>query len=438
MKKAQLRAGIAEINLNPPLGLVTGDGAPQAKGYLTPLYAKALVLSNGEGEVAIVTLDMLGIDRADALRAADLVEKKTGIPASGVVMICSHTHVAPSMLPSLHTYRKAFNPHWDEEAVRRERNWVDHVVETICEAVAQAKSGLQQASIGTISAELPWLVFNRRRKTRNYGVWTHWMGIPQNQAYGQEGPIDPQFELLVVRDGLHKPLCLLWNFTGHNSFNFGDQYSADLPYTVQHALDERLGEHIPCLYAPGCSGNTNYHDYQKPLGLEKATDEVASAIIALYREACTLPEIKIGSRKEDLYLAQRDVSRYWWKDDIHKKLPSWDEYGLLEIERFQKEYQEKGTYQTDITVLRLGETALVGLGGEMFVEFQLMIKERSPFHHTLVASYTNDYAGYVATRQAFIGGSYEVWPTLNARIGREGGYLMVEKAVALLKDLFAE
>ena len=84
----------------------------------------------------------------------------------------------------------------------------------------------------------------------------------------------------------------------------------------------------------------------------------------------------------------------------------------------------------------MGEAALVGLGGEMFVEFQMMIKERSPFRHTYVASYTNDYAGYVATRRAFVGGSYEVWPTLNARIGREGGYLMVDKVVELLEELY--
>jgi hypothetical protein len=29
-----------------------------------------------------------------------------------------------------------------------------------------------------------------------------------------------------------------------------------------------------------------------------------------------------------------------------------------------------------------------------------------------------------------------VWLTLNARIGREGGYLMVDKAVELLEELY--
>ena len=79
--------------------------------------------------------------------------------------------------------------------------------------------------------------------------------------------------------------------------------------------------------------------------------------------------------------------------------------------------------------------AFVGLPGEMFVEFGIAIKERSPFRHTGVAIYANDYAGYVATREAYHGGSYEVWPALNARVGREGGYLIVDKAVELLHEL---
>jgi neutral ceramidase len=435
MNKGPLRAGVSEVELKPPLGLATGDGAPFAKGYLTPLYVKALVLSNGHDEVAVVTLDMLGIDRADALRAAGMVQERCGVPAQGVIMTCSHTHVAPSMLPTLHTYRETINPLFDEEAKRRERDWVDQVVRTVADAVSAAKGRLQEASIGVTTADLPWLVFNRRRYTRNYGVWTHWMGIPQDQAHGVEGPIDPDFGLFVVRGADYHPVCLLWNFTGHNSFNFGERYSADLAYTVQAALDERIGEHIPCLYAPGCSGNTNYFDYQKPEGLQKATEGVASTIMAIYREACTLPDVKLGSRQAELYLAQRDVSRYWWKADIEAKLPGWIGYGPKEVARFQAEIAENETYPFDVTVLRMGEAALVGVPAEAFVEFGLMIKERSPFRYTYVASYANGYAGYVATRRAFMGGSYEVWPTLNARVAREGGYLMVDKAVELLEEL---
>jgi neutral ceramidase len=443
MKQGPVRAGVAELEMHPAIGLATEDGAPMATGFLTPLYVKALVLSTGHDHLALVTLDLMGIDRADGLRAAALASERSGIPAHNIVLMCSHTHAAPSMMSTLHVYRQIDNPHWDDAAKQRERDWVDQAIALIADAVAAAKAQLQEASIGTVTTSLPWLTFNRRFHTRDYGVWTHWLRVPANQAYSAEGPIDPQFVLLVVRDVQYQPLCLLWNFSGHNSFNFADLYSGDLAYTVQQSIDEALGSHVPTLYAPGCSGDTNYFDYggrglQEHAGLRKATEGVSSAIVALYREACTLPEVMLGSRKAELFFAQRDATRHWWKHDMDIKRPGWVEYGPKEVERFSEEAEAEATYQSDVMVMRLGDTALVALPGEMFVQFALLVKERSPFKRTLVVAYANDYAGYVATREAFIGGSYEVWLTLNARIGREGGYLMVEKAVELLEELYAD
>ena len=434
MQIGALTAGVSEVELRPPLGLTMGDGAPQAKGFLTPLHVKALVLANGHTKVALVTLDMLGIDREDALRAAALCEERSGVPASSIIMTCSHTHVAPSMLPTLHIYREAFNPLFDETAKRREREWVEVVIESIARAVTEADAAREEASVGVVVADLPWLIFNRRRLTRNYGAWTHWMGIPKDQVYGVEGPIDPEFLLLVVRDALHRPLCLTWNFTGHNSFHFGDQYSADLAYTVQAAVDEGIGRHVPCLYAPACSGNTNYFDFGQPGGLEKATEGVTSAIMAIHRDACTLPAVALGGAQATIWAAERDTTRYWWKSDIERKMPGWREYGQQEVDRFQRE--GGAAYPMEVTALRIGPFGFIGVPAEAFVEFGLMIKQRSPFRHTFVASYANGYAGYVATRRAFMGGSYEVWPALNARVGREGGYLMADKAVELLGRLY--
>ena len=442
MNTGKLRAGVSEIELKPEVGLVMASAAPVAKGHLTPLYAKALVLSNGYDEIAVVTLDLIGIDRPDAMRATELASQRSGVPAHGIMIVCSHTHVSPSMRSSAHAARELTNPFWNEQARARERAWIDRVIEIIPDVVCEARAHLHEASIGLVSADLPWLTFNRRRDTRNYGAWTHFMGVPKDQAYQPEGPIDPQLGLFVVRRADYRPLALMWSFSGHNTFNFGDQYSAELAYTVQQALDDRLGEHVPCLYAPGCSGNTNYYDFEKhprseiTEALQKATEGVASAIVATYREACTLPEVKLGSRKAELFFAHRDVSSAWYEHDMHVKRPRWDEFGLKELERRRPQAASQATYQSDVMALRLGQAALVGLPGDVFVEFGLMIKERSPFRRTIVASYANDYAGYIATRRAFIGGSYEVWPAHLGWVGREGGYAMVDKAIELLQELY--
>ena len=437
MLRGKLKAGVCEIDLKPEPGMMTGDGAPMAKGTKTPIMARAIVLDNGHTAMAIVAIDVMGIARDDTRRAGELAHERCGIAADAVLTVASHTHVAPSTLPTLHEYAGHFNRYFGAEMVAKEEAWRERLVQGIAEAVATAFEARRPASVGLIATDLPWLVFNRRRHTRDYGVWTHWMGIPKNQAYLPEGPIDPEFQLMVLRDAQHEPMAMLWNFTGHNSFSFGDQFSADIAFTVQEALDNRIGVHIPTLYTPGPSGNTNYFDFQKPYGLEKATDEVASAVVAIYREACTVPEVELEWRKVELKLAQRDTSQYWWKADIAAKMPSWNEYGQKELNRFEAEKREWQTYDTDITVMRIGKTGLVGAPAEFFVEFGIDIKERSPFRHTIVCSYANDYAGYVATRRAFMGGSYEAWPALNARVGREGGYLIVDKAVDVMGQMCA-
>ena len=46
-----------------------------------------------------------------------------------------------------------------EAAIAREKEWVAQVLEGIATAACQAKSKLEEASIGVVTADLPWLVF---------------------------------------------------------------------------------------------------------------------------------------------------------------------------------------------------------------------------------------------------------------------------------------
>lgn len=49
----------------------------------------------------------------------------------------------------------------------------------------------------------------------------------------------------------------------------------------------------------------------------------------------------------------------------------------------------------------LGDMAILGLPGEMFVEIGLRIKEGSPFRPTMIIELANDWVGYVPTKKAF-------------------------------------
>ena len=55
----------------------------------------------------------------------------------------------------------------------------------------------------------------------------------------------------------------------------------------------------------------------------------------------------------------------------------------------------------NVTVGRVGDVAVVGLGGEAFNEIGKAIKTASPFPHTLIITHCNGAAGYLPTKEAY-------------------------------------
>jgi neutral ceramidase len=84
--------------------------------------------------------------------------------------------------------------------------------------------------------------------------------------------------------------------------------------------------------------------------------------------------------------------------------------------------------------LRLGPAALVAFPGEPFAEIGARVKADSPFRHTFVSGYTNDYLGYLPTSEAYPDRGYEVdtSPFLPG-----SGERLVAASLALLAELHA-
>jgi hypothetical protein len=418
MTVKRLQAGVAELDITGQIGLeLAAELNPRvSKGMRTPLMAKALVLTNGEEMLAVVTLDLLGLESEAAGRLVQKTSEQCGLRPEGTMLVCSHTRGAPYTTPvvgwpGLH------------------EGYVAEVVAKVPNVVSQAQDRLEDASLGVGHAVLPHLVFNHRLMTRNMKAITAWLGVPKNEVLVPEGPTDPRFSVFVIRDGRGFPLCFLWNFAADNRFPSDDQVSAGLPYYVQQELDTRLGRHVPGLYLGGCGGNLSF-----TLGLEASVDAVTSAVMAVQLETPCDPMVKIGCAQQKMVLPIRDYSRFWSEPDIELKYPQAVEAFRQEVELLQK----AGAYgvPTDVQVFRLGRSALVGLPGMPFVEFALDIKAKSPAQATLVAGNVNGYLGYVITRQAFEGEGFEAWLARSAQVGPGGGEFMAEAAVNLLNELW--
>jgi len=101
MKYCRLRAGVAEAKIAARNGLrLEGTLTPRtAKGARAPLFAKALFSSNGEKDLATVTLDLFGLQKEDCDPVANMVDEQSGIKSESVMISCSHTHGAPYTVP---------------------------------------------------------------------------------------------------------------------------------------------------------------------------------------------------------------------------------------------------------------------------------------------------------------------------------------------------
>lgn len=83
--------------------------------------------------------------------------------------------------------------------------------------------------------------------------------------------------------------------------------------------------------------------------------------------------------------------------------------------------------------MRLGDgLLLVALPGEVFVETQEEIRQRSGLEDLLVVTYANDYPGYFCRPEAYEQGGYEAGVSPFAP---EADGLLVETALAALKEV---
>ena len=80
---AQWSAGVAKAVITPEKPMWMAGYASRdhpAEGKLTELWAKVLVLDDGDGErAALITLDLIGIDRALAASICDQIHQAHGL-----------------------------------------------------------------------------------------------------------------------------------------------------------------------------------------------------------------------------------------------------------------------------------------------------------------------------------------------------------------------
>ena len=96
VRAAELLAGTGQEDITPPRGFPNvAIKDADFDEVLSPLYARALVLSDGRSKIAVLQWDLLttGDDAVAHVRA--LVSAATGIPAGNILVNAAHSHSSP-------------------------------------------------------------------------------------------------------------------------------------------------------------------------------------------------------------------------------------------------------------------------------------------------------------------------------------------------------
>jgi len=400
-----VRAGVARVDITPPLGLPIGCWAARAclaQGICEPLVAQALVLSDGERTVAIVTTDLVfaGRDLTDAVRAR--VQRLCGLTPESVLIHASHNHSAPSL-------SRGSGVAGLRDAAGFE-GYVEVLPDLVAGCVFAAWKRMLPARVGSAVGRAPGLSVNRVRRER---------------------PVDDSLAVVRIDAADGSPLAALVNFTAHPITVGGitRQWDAEYPGPLRQAF-ERAVPGVECLFLQGCAGDVapftdwwfgntdaSRHSYeardelgatlgQRAAELHGAVETTADARVDAASEWLELRRRRHAYSTEELRAAadavvpeeEAEVPETW-PTTVHtmtsaRQFPQSYVQGAIAMYLHMLEHAERPV-RTEVQAVAVGDVAVVSNSFELFNELGARIKAESPFATTIAASYTNDYLGYL-------------------------------------------
>jgi neutral ceramidase len=427
-----LQAGLAIIDISPPPGIELAGYPHHPRrnlGVHDPLYAACLVLDDGRNRLAIVTLDLLMYSKK-YIRA---LRERVNMPQ--LMVCCSHTHSGPwaSGRLDLEALEKGLEP--DAAYLQTLEHRLVRLVEEASGHPFAARIGIGKGYCG-----------------REQGVG--------GNRHDPRGIADPEIWVLGVQDLQGRLRGCLVKYALHPTFLHSDnlRVSADYPGYLRQRLAIR-DPGLVFLFAQGTSGNQSPRYFRSGKTFAEA-ERVGAALAAEtehvldnmeWKDSPSLwtgsTEIELEKRRlparAEAEAQAAEARKAWeglrasgasaetlWNAEL-KLLGAEDTLGYILLEEEGKSFPLwNDELPMEVQVLGIGEDRIVGLQGEVFVEFGLAIQYRSPFARTFVVELANGcLPGYAATARAYAEGGYEAGTSM---LTGASGDRIVDAAVRLL------
>jgi hypothetical protein len=332
---------------------IAGFGSQRpALGVHDDLYARALILVQGDVRIGIVTLDWVGLMRDQALEIGRAA-RRAGVVLDKLIVSCTHNHEGPDSMGL-----------WGPLGVSgRDDDYLDWAREQVVAALSRAQERL-----------VPVRLVAGAGKTENL---TRDSRLP---IVLHEDVVALRFDSIVDGD----PVAVVTHWSNHVEVLGGDnqQLSADFPASLISAIEDACPGAVG-IYWQGMVGGL-----MTPLGVE-LTDEGGNVLpedsfAKTERMGRLVADVALSALENgedagtDGRLAYRSASFFVPLENLELKLAGLE--GLFE----RKLYDEKGRerqpseimlidayLETEASVIDLGKVQIVTVPGELYPELAL-------------------------------------------------------------------
>ena len=448
------RAGAAVSNITPPLDepVVGGWNSPPATHIHDELFARCLVLDDGQTKLVFVLVDSVGVSREVLDEAKKVVREKTGIPVRNIMIAATHTHSSISARGS----SKA-------QVGGRFSPYQDFMIQRIVDGVRRAANHLEPARIAWGRAEEPTQVFNRRYFMKPGTPTPNPFGgtdrVVMNPGRGNPnilkaaGPTDPEVAFLSVQSADGRPIALLANYSLHYvGPAAGPVISADYFGAFADRIQElfgadRLDPPFVGILSNGTSGDINNINWPEKSNkrwppyakMRQVADLVARAVHRAHQQIAFREWVELDARQRELTLAARKPTpeQLAYAREILGKpqdAPKHHRRERIYANRILNLADAPDRVSVLLQTFRIGDLGICAIPFEVFVEIGLELKEQSPFGWTFTISHANGSHGYLPTVRHHRLGGYETWLGTN-RVEIQAAPRIVDDLLSMLQDL---
>jgi neutral ceramidase len=394
-----LRVGAAKVDVTP-----AASALPKTYlGVLDRLYARAIVLDNGDARAALITVDAGGLSDAIWQAVTRQVETELQIPAANVLLTATHTHSVPG-------------PPAADYATK------------IVDAVRHAQQKLTPARVGYGTGESSINV-NRQITDPKTGKW--WEGP------NREGPSDKTVAVLKFESLSGEPLAVYYNYAVHGVIAGQlDEISGDIPGASSRYVEDAFGGDVVAVWSTGASGDQNPIYFQQTYDLREirikdyakrgqdisnamppggqGLDRANPAVVRLMNQQRQMVTSMGQFLGEEVLYVMRNIERT--ETDVRLS-GSQTTISCPGRERTndgragsEGTYKPAGPVEIRLGLLRVGDAMIGAVNAEVFNPIAQRLKRESPFKATMMSTLTNGAArsGYIPDDASYAKYTFEV------------------------------